>query len=52
MWVDEKKDTLYHWATAGGAEKYIPKYQDKNISLLLTETLNTRKYNVWAYIFR
>ena len=45
MWVDEKKDTLYHWATAAGAEKYIPKYHDKNISLLLTETLNTRKYN-------
>lgn len=45
MWVDEKKDTSYHWATAGGAEKYIPKYHDKNTSLILTETFSTRQYN-------
>ena len=25
MWVDEKKDTSYHWATAGGAEKIYSK---------------------------
>jgi len=50
MWVDEKKDTSYHWATAGGAEKYIPKYHDKNISLILTETFSTRQYNGFVVI--
>ena len=50
MWVDEKKDTLYHWATAAGAEKYIPKYHNKNTSLILIETFNTREYNGFVVI--
>jgi hypothetical protein len=50
MRVDEKKDTLYHWATAAGAEKYIPKYHNKNTSLILTETFNTREYNGFVAI--
>ena len=45
MWVDEKKDTLYHWATVAGAEKVIPKYHNKNTSLILKATLTQRDYN-------
>ena len=50
MWVDKKQDTSYHWATVGGAEKVIPKYHDKNTSLILTETLHTRDYNGYVVL--
>jgi hypothetical protein len=50
MWVDEKKDTSYHWATVGGAEKVIPKYHNKNTSLILRETLHTRDYNGYVVL--
>ena len=50
MFFDANRDTSYGWATAAGAEKYIPKYHNKNTSLILTETFNTREYNGFVVI--
>jgi len=50
MCFDANQDTSYVWATAAGAQKYIPKYHDKNISLILTETFSTREYNGFVVI--
>jgi len=38
-------DTSYGDYVAGGTEKYIPKYHDKNIDLLFTISFNTKEWN-------
>ena len=50
MCFDAHQDTSYVWAAAAGAVKFIPKYHDKNTSLILTETFSTRKYNGFVVI--
>ena len=50
MCFDANRDTSYAWATAAGAAKFIPKYHNKNTSLILTETFSTREYNGFVVI--
>lgn len=38
-------DTSYGNYVAAGADKYIPKYHDKNIELLFTISFNTKEWN-------
>ena len=43
--VNNNNDTVYYDHIIGGDEKFIPKYHDKNSTLLFKESFNTKEWN-------